>query len=145
MVNPYREPGMDRYWVPSTPSSAVFGTDIADYWFPVSTGGDIAFLSGVLKILIEKGCQTLPYASPSPGGEGERLPGIDQEFISRHTTSFDALKTHVAALNFDQLEAQSGLKRSSMEEFAALIRDAKTGVLVWSMGITQHRFGGDAV
>ena len=36
LVNPYREPGMERYWVPSTPRSALFGTDIADYWFPVS-------------------------------------------------------------------------------------------------------------
>jgi len=32
-----------------------------------------------------------------------------------------------------------------MREFATLIRDAKNAVLVWSMGITQHAFGGDAV
>jgi anaerobic selenocysteine-containing dehydrogenase len=32
-----------------------------------------------------------------------------------------------------------------MREFAELIRNAKTGVLVWSMGITQHAFGGDTV
>ena len=38
LVNPYREPGMERYWVPSTPRSALFGTDIADYWFGVATG-----------------------------------------------------------------------------------------------------------
>lgn len=126
MVNPYREPGMERYWVPSTVKSALFGTDIADYWFPVSTGGDIAFLNGVLKILIEK-------------------HWIDVEFIARHTVGFDALKAHLASLAFDQLEIQSGLNRASMEEFAGLIRDARTGVLVWSMGITQHRFGGDAV
>src|SRR2546427_5749275 len=31
-----------------------------------------------------------------------------------------------------------------MQEFAELIRDAKTAVLVWSMGITQHAFGGSA-
>src|SRR5262245_38688557 len=54
LVNPYREPGMERYWVPSSLKSAVFGTDMADYWFPVSQGGDIAFLYGVLKILIAK-------------------------------------------------------------------------------------------
>jgi predicted molibdopterin-dependent oxidoreductase YjgC len=28
LVNPYREPGMDRYWVPSIASSALFGTDV---------------------------------------------------------------------------------------------------------------------
>jgi predicted molibdopterin-dependent oxidoreductase YjgC len=54
MVNPYREPGMERYWVPSNPASAVFGTDITDYWFPVSTGGDIAFLGGVMKICCQR-------------------------------------------------------------------------------------------
>jgi molybdopterin-dependent oxidoreductase alpha subunit len=126
MVNPYREPGMERYWVPSTLKSALFGTDIADYWFPVSTGGDIAFLSGVLKELFEQGW-------------------IDSEFIQKQTVGFETLKSQVSNLTFEELEQQSGLKRESMEEFAELIRNANTGVLVWSMGITQHRFGADAV
>src|SRR5262249_37234145 len=55
VVNPYREPGMERYWVPSSAMSALFGTDIADYWFGVSLGGDIAFLYGVIKVLLEHG------------------------------------------------------------------------------------------
>jgi len=126
LVNPYREPGMERYWVPSTFSSAVFGTNLADYWFPVSTGGDIAFLSGVLKILVEQGW-------------------VDAEFIEKHTAGFDDLRIQISDLKFDQLEARAGLGRSSMQEFAELIRDAKTAVLVWSMGITQHAFGADTV
>jgi len=126
MVNPYKEPGMERYWVPSTFKSALFGTDIADYWFPVSTGGDIAFLGGVLKVLLDKNW-------------------IDRRFIDTHTAGFEDFNFRISSFKFEELEQQSGLKRESMEEFAALIRDAKTGVLVWSMGITQHRFGGDAV
>jgi len=126
MVNPYREPGMERYWVPSTLSSALFGTDIADYWFPVSTGGDIAFLAGVLKLLLEKNW-------------------VDKEFIEKNTIGFENFKLQTSNLTIEELEQQSGLTRESMEQFAALIRDAKTGVLVWSMGITQHRFGADAV
>jgi len=126
MINPYREPGMERYWVPSTPASALFGTDIADYWFPVSQGGDIAFLYGVLKILDERGW-------------------LNHEFIERHTAGFADLNTQLAKLEFKQLEAESGLGRDSMQEFAELIRDAKNAVLVWSMGITQHAFGGDSV
>src|SRR5205823_6851621 len=42
-------------------------------------------------------------------------------------------------------EAEAGLGRAEMQEFAELIRDAKTAVLVWSMGITQHASGADAV
>src|SRR6185436_12550926 len=98
-VNPYREPGMERYWVPSTLSSAVFGTDIMDYWFPVAQGGDIAFLYGVLKILLENGWE-------------------DRAFIQNHTEGFQELKWKVASLDFEVLESQSGLTRTDMQEFA---------------------------
>ena len=126
LVNPYREPGMERYWVPSTVGSALFGTDLADFWFPVSAGGDTAFLSGVLKILFEQNW-------------------IDSEFIQKHTTGFGDLKSHISSLHFEELEEKAGLDRASMREFAELIRDARTAVLVWSMGITQHAFGADTV
>jgi molybdopterin-dependent oxidoreductase alpha subunit len=126
LVNPYFEPGMQKYWVPSNADSALFGTNIADYWFPVSQGGDIAFLSGVMKILFAEGW-------------------VNQNFIDQHTTGFEELKAHVAAMDWETLEKDAGLDRTSMQEFAELIRDAKNAVLVWSMGITQHPFGGDGV
>src|SRR5437667_339632 len=126
LVNPYLEPGMKRYWVPSTLSSALFGTGIADYWFPVSQGGDIAFLCGVLKILFAN-------------------DWLDESFIRDHTVGFDELKSGISKASFAELETQAGLDRAAMQEFAELIRDASTAVLVWSMGITQHAFGADTV
>ncbi len=126
MVNPYMEPGMKRYWVPSTTSSALFGTDIADYWFPVTQGGDIAFLYGVLKIAVENGW-------------------FDEAFLREHCNGWDALKSAVVAMTFASLEERAGLPRASMEEFARLMHEAKTGVFVWSMGITQHPHGADGV
>lgn len=126
MVNPYREPGMDRYWVPSTAASAVFGTDIMDYWFPVHQGGDIAFLYGVIKTLFEENW-------------------INAAFVREQTVGADDLRAACAHLEWEALERGAGLDRATMREFAALMRDARNAVLVWSMGITQHRFGGDAV
>lgn len=126
LVNPYREPAMERYWIPSSVGSAVFGTKIVDYWFGVHTGGDIAFLYGVLKIILQNGWQ-------------------DQGFIDRHTEGFEELRREVERVEWDHLEAQCGLSRASMGEFADLIRTAETVVLVWSMGITQHASGSDAV
>ena len=126
LVNPYREPGMERYWVPSAPHSAVFGSDIADYWFGVATGGDIAFLYGAIKALLEHGW-------------------VDRAFVDAHTDGFAALAAAAAAQEWATLERESGLARASMEEFAALIHAARSGVLVWSMGITQHAFGAGAV
>jgi len=126
VINPYKEPGMVRYWVPSTPGSALFGTDIMDYWFPVSVGGDIAFLCGALKVIFANNWH-------------------DSAFIERCTTGFDQLKARIETYDWVALEKQSGISRAGMEEFARLLRDAKTAVLVWSMGITQHSFGGDTV
>jgi molybdopterin-dependent oxidoreductase alpha subunit len=126
LVNPLLEPGMKKYWVPSSARSAMFGTEIADYWFPVSQGGDIAFLYGVFKSL---------FASSS----------FDAEFIDAHTVEFVALRAKAESLEWSCIESGSGLSRESIEEFAALMRNAKRAVLVWSMGITQHPFGADAV
>ncbi len=128
IVNPYLEPGMKRYWVPSSASSALFGSELADWWFPVTQGGDIAFIYGVLKELIEHG-------------------GINEEFVRQHVNaeSWAELRAKIAELTFSDLEAAAGLPRSSMVEFADVLRGAKNAVFVWSMGITQHAYGGDAV
>ena len=126
LVNPYREPAMERYWIPSKPASAIFGTPIADYWFPVNVGGDIAFIYGAMKVMFQRGWQ-------------------DESFIDGHTTGFEDLRQEAERVSWEELEVQAGLLRSSMGEFAELIRDAKTAVFVWSMGITQHANGADAV
>ena len=126
IVNPYLEPGLKRYWVPSTASSALFGTGIADWWFPVTQGGDIAFIYGVLKVLVER-------------------DWVNQEFIRQHTAEWPSMLTALQALDFPTLEKQAGLPRTAMEELAQLLHASPRAVFVWSMGITQHAYGGDAV
>jgi len=126
VVNPMREPGLERYWVPSDMRSAVFGTRIMDDFFQVAVGGDIAFLNGVLKHLIAN-------------------HQVDQAFIDQHTAGFDALTQHVSATSWEELESASGLTRGDMQRFADQYAQAKTCVWVYSMGLTQHRFGVDNV
>ena len=126
VVNPFREPGLERYWVPSVAESAVFGTKVADRFYLVHTGGDIAFLDGVLKHLIERGW-------------------VDDAFVRDHTTGFDDLRSTVTGLPWETLERYSGLGREDMLDFARRLAEAASGIFVWSMGITQHRFGVDNV
>lgn len=126
VVNPVREPGLERYWVPSIPGSALFGTRFADAFFPVHVGGDIAFINGVMKHLIEN-------------------RWLDEDFIAQHTTGFDALRSSLAAQGWEELERQSGVRREGMLAFAEMYASSKTAVFVWSMGITHHRFGVDNV
>jgi len=132
VVNPYREPALDGYWIPSIPESALFGTRIADDFYQVNIGGDIAFMNGVMKRWFEM--------------EAER-PGsaIDHDFVRRHTTGYEALRAHVERQEWSRLERSSGLPRERMREFAELLAGARSAVFVWSMGLTQHRFGTDNV
>ncbi len=122
VVNPFREPGLERYWVPSVARSAVFGTALMDELFPVTVGGDRAFANGVLKALLARGA-------------------VDRGFIDAHTTGFDELERTVAAQEWTLLEREAGLSRREMERFAALYAGARSAIFVWSMGVTQHRFG----
>lgn len=126
VVNPFDEPGLRRYWIPSIPESAVFGTRLADEWFGVDTGGDLAFLSGVFRVLVEEGW-------------------VDRDFVARATAGFDAAATHALALEWERLERDSGTTRAEMQRFAALLRDARRGVFVWSMGLTQHAHGVETI
>src|SRR5262249_17612763 len=86
----------------------------------------IALLFGVIKLLLEHGW-------------------YDRGFVEQHVDGFAELADAAAQQSWPMLERQSGLSRASIEELAGLIRDARTGVLVWSMGVTQHAFGAHSV
>ena len=121
-INPHREPGLENYWVPSIPESAIFGTKITDRFFQVHAGGDIAFLNGVLKHLFDNGWD-------------------DRAFVDQHTSGIDELRETLATQSWETLEAYSGSTRAEMGQLARMLHEAKKAVFVWSMGLTQHRFG----
>src|SRR5471030_991286 len=126
VVNPYREPGLARYWVPSIPSSALFGTQLADHWFDVHTGVDLAFLTGVFCALVEAG-------------------GVDEAFVRDHTEGFADARDRALASDWEALERESGATRDRMQAFARLLIDRPNTVIVWSMGLTQHTHGVDTI
>jgi molybdopterin-dependent oxidoreductase alpha subunit len=126
VVNPLREPGLEHYWVPSSVESAVFGTKMADAFFAIHTGGDLAFVRGVLKILIDEG-------------------GLDEAFVREHTVGFDELRVLLATTPLEDLATASGASVEELRAFATIYRDARSAVLVWSMGVTQHVCGTESV
>jgi molybdopterin-dependent oxidoreductase alpha subunit len=126
VVNTFREPGLERYWVPSVLESAVFGTRLADHWYEVHTGGDLAFLTGVLKALVE-------------------IDGVDQRFVDTHTVGWPQVREAVRAAEWNALEAESGATEDRMRAFARLLVEKPNAIFVWSMGLTQHVHGVDTV
>ena len=120
VVNPYLEPGLDAYWVPSSIESALFGTRISDLHLPVRPGGDVAFLNAALKRLIER-------------------REVDAAFIDEHTDGWEQVVSALGSQSMDELLGGCGLDADQLESFVDLYAEARSAILVWSMGITQHR------
>ena len=123
VVNPMRESGLERYWVPSVASSALFGTKMMDDFYQVRIGGDIAFINGVLKAL---------FAADQ----------VHHSFIAKHTAGFEQMKAAIEQQPWDMLEQRSGVTRNQMIAFAQIYGTAQSAVFVYSTGLTQHEFGG---
>ncbi len=126
VINPVREQGLERYWVPSLPKSALFGTRIQDDFVQVKVGGDLALIHGILKVLAERGA-------------------IDHAFVAAHTTGWEALRDHVLSTPWEVLETESGVDRATIAHLGDLCARARTMISVWSMGLTQHVFGTENV
>ncbi len=126
VVNPFREPALERYWVPSVAKSALWGTRLADDWFAVRPGGDIAFMLGVMKALDARSL-------------------FDEAFIKERTVGFVELREHVRGLEWSELADAAGVPAHEMERFAELYGKAERAVLLYSMGLTQYAFGVDNV
>lgn len=122
VINPFKEPALERYWIPSVAGSALFGTSLMDDYFAVRPGGDIAFFSGLLKSLDER-------------------QAWDEAFVARHTTGAAELREHLARLSWAEIESDSGVAKVEIERLAAMYAAAKSAVIVYSMGLTQYEFG----
>ncbi len=126
VINPFLEPGLDRYWVPSSAESAVFGTRICDLHVPVRPGGDVALADAILKALIARGA-------------------VDHSFVDRHTTGWSELVAFLDTHDLDDLVADAGVDAATFERLVDMYAGADSAVLIWSMGITQHTFGVEGV
>ncbi len=126
VVNPYLEPGLDRYWVPSNVESALFGTRMSDLHVPVRPGGDVALANATLKLLVERGA-------------------LDHAFVEAHTEGFALLRDRLDRQPLDDLLRLAGVGRPTLDAFVDELVRAGGAVHVWSMGITQHRDAADGV
>ena len=102
------------------------GAGFAGNFYRVRSGGDVAFINGVIKTLIAN-------------------DQLDRAFIDRHTAAFGALKEVLDAQAWELLEQRSGLMRADMQRFAALYGQARTAVIVYGHGLIRHGFAAENV
>lgn len=134
VFNPLRERALERFAAPQDPMEmATFSsTDIASDYLQVKVGGDAAALKGVMKAVLE-----LDAADLAAGGSGL----LDRCFIAEHTQGIEALLEDLHSTEWDDVVWISGLEREALEHVAQLYCKAERAIIVFGMGITQHRQG----
>lgn len=132
VVNPYREPAMDKYWIPSNPESAIFGTKLADDFYQVNIGGDIAFMHGIMKHWFDMEDKAFGSA-------------INHEFVDKHVNGYTDLKKKVQEQSWQEIVESSGVTRERIIELAELLANSKNAVYAWALGLTMHSFATDNI
>lgn len=101
-------------------------TPLADIHLPIRIGGDMAFLKGVMKVLIEK-----EKRSPQPI--------LDYEFINAKTEGFQDFIGNLEKISWEDILNQSGLSFRQIEQAADIYLQSNRVITCWAMGVTQHK------
>jgi molybdopterin-dependent oxidoreductase alpha subunit len=138
VFNPLRERALERFAAPQDPvEMATFGeTRIASQYCQVRIGGDVAALKGVMKLVLEAHDEALRN-----GAE----PVLDLDFIAQHTHGFEAFADDLRQTKWEDILRVCGLPREQLERVAAVYMRARAVIVVYGMGITQHRLGTENV
>ncbi|MFF3873985.1 FdhF/YdeP family oxidoreductase [Streptomyces sp. NPDC001978] len=94
-------------------------------------GGDMALLRGIAKAVLEQ-------AKNDP-------KALDQEFIDRHTSGFEAYRDLCEKTSWEEIERQSGIDRAGILKAARIYGDADRSIFSWCLGVSQHEHGVDTV
>jgi molybdopterin-dependent oxidoreductase alpha subunit len=132
--NPLRERGLERFVNPQSPAEMLGpkSTAISTQYHQVAIGGDTAAVMGVAKALFEMEEQASLQHLPSV---------IDHGFIAEHTEGFTTFADEVGRRTWQELEQRSGLGRGAMEAAATVYARSDKVMIIYGMGMTQHRHG----
>ncbi|MER5626379.1 FdhF/YdeP family oxidoreductase [Streptosporangium sp. NPDC002544] len=126
-VNPLPEAGLLRFKNPQRPSGLVGkGTTLSDRFLQIRLNGDLALFKAMSLLLLEA---------------EEAAPGtvIDRDFVEAHTHGFDDWAEDLRSLDWAEVEEATGLDRPAIEEAVREVLGAKSVIVCWAMGLTQHK------
>jgi formate dehydrogenase major subunit len=98
--------------------------DHADIYCQLKPGTDVAFYNAVMHEVV-------------------RLGLTDDDFIARRTSNYEALKQTVADYPPERGEQITGVPAELIRRVARVWGGAKSGIIFWGMGISQHTTGTD--
>ena len=120
-VNPLPEAGLIRFKNPQRVDGLLGrGTPLADLFLQIRLAGDLAFFQSVNRLLVESG-------------------DVDHEFVRAYTAGLDEVAARWRELDWADVRDATGLTRAEIDTFAAEVRRARSVIVCWAMGLTQHR------
>jgi len=130
--NPLRERGLVSFVNPQSPLEMLTParTAISTQYVQIKIGGDTAAVMGMAKWLIENDDAARAARQP-------RL--LDAGFIADHTAGFEEFANAARQADWDDIERQSGVTRAELEQAAQTYAKARACMLMYGMGVTQHR------
>lgn len=100
--------------------------EIADVHMRQRSGTDVAWIMGLVNIIIEEGL-------------------YDEDFVEERTEGFDEMKEAAKEFPADRVEEITGIDADDLRKAARMFAEAEKGSILFSMGITQHSTGTDNV
>ena len=101
-------------------------SSFACLWLRPRVGTDVALLNGLSKVVIDEGL-------------------LDEEFVSRRTDNFEALRKLLETYPPEHVEAITGVPDRQIRAAARLYATARGSAIVYASGITQHASGTNSV
>jgi formate dehydrogenase alpha subunit len=98
----------------------------ANIWLRPFPGSDVAWINGLIKILIDEDL-------------------VDKRFIKERTQGFGELKKSVSAYTAESVEKSTGIPADELCKAARFLGGARNAVIAYGSGITQHVRGTDGV
>lgn len=94
----------------------------ADVWMSLAPGSNIALLNGIINVILENGWE-------------------NKEFIAQRTEGIEEMKAKVKEYDLDRVEKLTGVPRAKIIEAARLYAHAGKAMIVYGLGVTEHRTG----
>jgi len=98
----------------------------ADFWLRPLPGTDIAWINGLVRLLIEKGASS-------------------KEFIESKTEGFETLRSSEEKFSPEFVKNTAGISPAELEGVANLYLSARKRAIVFGSGVTQHANGTEIV
>jgi molybdopterin-dependent oxidoreductase alpha subunit len=132
--NPLKERGLVSFVNPQSPMQMLKpgSTPISTQFLQIKVGGDTAAIMGMAKWMIEADDAARATGQP-------RI--LDVDFIAGHTAGFEQFAAAARAADWRRIERVSGVRRAELERAAQTYASAKAAMILYGMGITQHREG----